>query len=116
MLDQNCLFCKIIQGTIPAAKVYEDEYTIAFNDIAPRAPVHILVIPKTHHASIHEIPEGESEIVQQVFAAVCAVVKQEKLTGDGYRLVVNYGEQSGQAVPHLHVHVLGGRAMHWPPG
>ncbi len=112
----DCLFCKIVRGEIPADKVYEDESTIAFRDISPQAPQHILVIPRSHYVGIHEIPENETSLAQDLFSAVSTVVKKERLTDDGYRLVVNFGEKANQTVPHIHIHILGGRAMHWPPG
>ncbi len=113
---ENCLFCKIINGEIPANKVFEDDYTLAFNDINPQAPQHILVIPREHYAGIHEIPANRMEIVTQLFSTVSNVIKQEGLTENGYRLVINSGKTSGQEVPHIHVHILAGRPMQWPPG
>jgi histidine triad (HIT) family protein len=115
-MDSNCLFCKIIAGTIPSKKVYEDDHTYAFHDIAPKAPTHILVVTKEHYAGIHEIPAAKMDMVRHLFSTVNTIVEQQELTGTGYRLVVNYGKEGGQAVPHVHVHILGGRAMHWPPG
>ena len=115
-MDPNCLFCKIVAGTIPSKKVFEDNYTVAFHDIDPKAPTHILVVTKEHFAGLHEIPAEKMDTVKTLFTAVNTIVKQEKLVQAGYRLVVNYGQQGGQAVPHIHVHVLGGRPMQWPPG
>lgn len=114
--SNDCLFCRIVKGEIPSKKIFEDTDTIAFHDINPKAPVHILVIPREHHEGVHEIPEGRMDIIQHLFAAVTRVINQEKLAGSGYRLVINFGKQGGQAVPHIHVHVLSGRDMHWPPG
>ena len=114
MNDKNCLFCKIIQGTIPSSKVYENEFVFAFRDIAPKAPTHVLVCPKVHHAGVHEL--SDLSIMQKIFEGVNAIIAQENLAADGYRLVVNYGARGGQAVPHIHVHVFGGRDMSWPPG
>jgi histidine triad (HIT) family protein len=113
---KNCIFCKIVSGEIPAQSIYEDEHTIAFRDINPQAPHHILVIPREHYAHIHEIPVHNAGIFQQLLAAVSSVVTREGLTRDGYRLVINSGANSGQEVPHIHVHILAGRKMHWPPG
>ena len=113
---ENCLFCKIVKGEIPANKVYEDAHTLAFHDINPQAPIHILVIPLEHYSGIHEIPDNNNTILKCLFKTVSTVVKQENLTTDGYRLVINSGENGGQLVPHIHVHILGGRSLHWPPG
>ena len=113
---EKCIFCKILNGDIPAKKVYEDEYTLAFNDISPQAPTHLLVITKEHYASIHEIPADRMEIISRLFIAVSNVVTQERLIENGYRIVLNSGKESGQEVPHIHVHILAGRPMLWPPG
>jgi histidine triad (HIT) family protein len=112
----DCIFCKIVNNRIPAKKIHEDEYTVAFNDLNPQAPVHILVIPKEHYSGIHEIPADKTDIVKRLFDAVTTVVKKNDLDIKGYRLIVNFGEKAGQSVPHIHVHVLGGREMKWPPG
>jgi histidine triad (HIT) family protein len=112
----DCLFCKIVKGEIPADKVFEDDHAIAFRDIDPQAPQHILVIPRQHYVGIHEIPEEDSTLTQHLFSAVIAVVVKEGLAEEGYRLVLNFGARANQTVPHIHVHILGGRAMHWPPG
>jgi histidine triad (HIT) family protein len=113
---EQCLFCRIIKGEIPAIKIYEDEFAFAFNDINPQAPRHILVIPREHFAHIHEIPQEKREILAGLFNAVGNIVGQEGMIKEGYRLVVNSGENSGQAVFHIHVHILFGRKMKWPPG
>ena len=113
---ESCLFCGIIRGEIPASKVYEDDDTLVFSDINPQAPVHLLVIPRQHYASVHDIEPQKMDIMKQVFTAVSEVVKMKGLASTGYRLVVNCGESSGQAVPHIHVHILSGRNMAWPPG
>ena len=113
---ENCLFCKLVEGEIPSDKVFEDDHAIAFRDIHPQAPQHILVIPREHYVGIHEIPGENSALIQHLFSAVSSVVLKEGLAEDGYRLVVNFGERANQTVPHIHVHILGGRVMHWPPG
>ena len=113
---ENCIFCRIIEGKVPSNKVFEDEHTLAFNDINPQAPVHILVIPREHYAGIHEIPEDRLDIITQLFSTVTNVVVQEGLLEAGYRLVINFGKSSGQEVPHIHIHLLAGRSMQWPPG
>jgi histidine triad (HIT) family protein len=110
----NCLFCRIIRGEIPASKVYEDDTTFAFRDISPQAPTHILVVPKTHVASIADVTEVT--VLSDVMKTATAVAKSEGLTEKGYRLVTNHGDDGGQTVHHWHVHVLGGRQLQWPPG
>ena len=112
----HCLFCKIIAQQIPSSKVYEDDYTFAFNDITPQAPVHILLAPKIHFAGIHEVTSDNMPIIKKLFDAISVIVIQQKLAERGYRLVVNFGETAGQSVPHIHIHILSGRDMHWPPG
>jgi len=108
--DKDCLFCNIIKGDIPSTKVYEDENCYAFPDIAPKAPVHIIVVPKTHIVSCAEINEGNAYLAGQIFTAIAKIARQEKLDG-GYRVVTNCGEDAGQTVPHLHFHILAGKKM-----
>ena len=110
----DCLFCNIAAGKIPSKKVYEDELCYAFYDIAPQAPVHFLVIPKAHLASVSEVTEENSAAVGHIFAVIARLAKEMGL--ESYRVVSNIGEQAGQSVPHLHFHVLSGRDMTWPPG
>ena len=110
----DCLFCKIVKGEIPSNKVYEDELCYAFYDIDPQAPVHFLVIPKEHIASVAEVNEDNAAVVAHIFTVIAKVTKQ--LGVDSYRVVSNIGLQAGQSVFHLHFHVLGGRDMTWPPG
>ena len=107
---ENCLFCKIIAGDIPSTKVYEDDSVLAFRDIAPQAPTHILVIPKTHIASVAEITAENSGVVAHIFAVIAKVAAQEGLE-NGYRVVSNCGEHAGQTVHHLHFHILGGKQL-----
>ena len=107
---ENCLFCKIVAGTIPSTKVYEDETVLAFRDIAPQAPTHILVIPKAHIASVAEINGDNSGVVSHIFEVIAKVAEAEGLT-DGYRVVSNCGDHAGQTVHHLHFHILGGRQL-----
>ncbi|MDX6197799.1 MAG: histidine triad family protein [Actinomycetota bacterium] len=111
----SCLFCGIVAGEIPATVVYETERTLAFRDLNPGAPMHVLVVPRDHHANAGELAEADPAYAGEVLAAAAAVARQEGLTG-GYRLVANTGDDAGQTVDHLHVHVLGGRRMGWPPG
>lgn len=108
--DPDCLFCKIAAGEIPSTKVYEDENVLAFRDIAPQAPVHILVIPKEHIASAGEIDESNSHMAAHCLEAVAKIAKQEHLSG-GFRVISNCGADAGQTVPHLHFHILAGKTM-----
>ena len=110
----DCLFCRIVKGEIPSAKVAESETCLAFRDIAPKAPVHVLVIPKVHFDSLNEVPDGR--VVGEMALLVGAVVRSEGLAAKGYRCVINTGVDGGQTVGHLHLHVLGGRGLTWPPG
>lgn len=110
----DCLFCKITAGEIPSSKVYEDDVCYAFNDIAPQAPTHFLVIPKEHIASVSGVNAGNSAVVAHIFEVIAKVTAE--LGIESYRVVSNIGEQAGQSVPHLHFHVLSGRDMTWPPG
>src|ERR1043166_4975837 len=112
----DCLFCGVAAKKIPAAVVHETETTLAFRDINPRAPVHVLVIPKEHIASLLALKEKDRSVIADLHFAVQAVARQEKIDEQGFRLVVNNGKDSGQAVGHLHYHVLGGRKLNWPPG
>ena len=107
---ENCLFCKIVRGEIPSTKVYEDEKILAFRDIAPMAPTHILVIPKTHIASVNEVNAENAAIVAHIFTVIPQIAAAEKLEG-GYRVVSNCGPDAGQTVHHLHFHILGGKQL-----
>lgn len=104
----DCIFCKIIEGTIPSKKVYEDEYILAFEDINPAAPVHVLVVPKQHIESLEALSEDNVGIITKVHLAIQQVAKAKSINSDGYRVIVNCGKNGGQTVPHLHYHVLGG--------
>ena len=106
----DCLFCKIVAGEIPSTKVYEDEQVLAFRDIAPMAPTHILVIPKTHIGSVNEVTAENSAVVAHIFQVIPQIAKAEGLE-NGYRVVSNCGADAGQTVHHLHFHILGGRAL-----
>ncbi len=111
----DCLFCKIIAGEIPSAKVYEDDTVFAFRDIDPQAPVHVLIVPKEHIASAKEINETNSAVVAHIFEVAAKIAKDEGLE-DGYRIVNNCGDSAGQTVKHLHFHLMGGREFTWPAG
>lgn len=107
----DCLFCKIIAGEIPSNKVYEDDFVLAFHDIAPQAPTHVLVIPKAHIPSMAAVNEDNTEIVSKVLCAVSKVARELGLEDGGYRVVSNCGEYAGQTVHHLHFHILGGKQL-----
>lgn len=111
----SCLFCDIAAGTVAASVVHETERTLAFRDLGPVAPTHILVIPRDHFASAGELAEADPAYAGEVLAAAAQVARQEGLAG-GYRIVANTGDDAGQSVGHLHLHVLGGRSLGWPPG
>ena len=113
---QDCLFCRIIKGDIPANKIYEDDHSLVFADINPQAPIHLLAIPKQHYPSVHDVPPESQQLLLHVLFAVNQTVRRQGLAEKGYRLVINSGESSGQAVPHIHVHILSGRKLAWPPG
>ena len=106
----NCLFCRIVEGSIPSTKVYEDELILAFRDIAPQAPSHILVIPKVHISGCDGVTAENSAVVAHIFTMIPKIAAEEGLTG-GYRVVSNCGGDAGQTVPHLHFHILGGRKL-----
>ena len=108
---ENCLFCKIIAGEIPSKKVYEDENVYAFHDINPNAPVHVLVIPKVHIASIQEVTEENLSAVSAVLKVIPHIAKELGLAENGYRVITNCGEDGGQSVKHLHFHILGGKKL-----
>ncbi len=111
----DCIFCKIATGEIPSKKAYEDEKVLAFYDLDPQAPVHILVIPKEHIKSAAEIDESNSALVAHIFEVAATLAKELGLD-NGFRVVTNCGESAGQSVHHIHFHLLGGRDFTWPPG
>ncbi|MDF1494202.1 histidine triad nucleotide-binding protein [Caproiciproducens sp. CPB-2] len=111
----DCVFCKIANGEIPSKKAYEDDRVLAFYDLDPQAPVHILMIPKEHIQSVEDITEENSAIVAHIFEVAAKLAKENNLE-KGFRVVSNVGKDGGQSVPHLHFHLLGGRSMKWPPG
>ena len=112
----ECLFCQLVSGDIPADVVLETPTTLAFRDIAPAAPVHVLVIPKEHHRDVAAIAEADPHLLAEVMSTAVDVAHSEGMADDGYRLVANTGAGGGQTVFHAHVHVLGGRGLSWPPG
>lgn len=114
-MHQDCIFCKLIAGEIPATLLFEDEDIVAFNDISPQAPTHVLVIPRKHLSGPAAITEADQPLIGKMVAKATELAAELGLD-DGFRLVMNNGEKAGQTVFHLHLHLLGGRAMTWPPG
>jgi len=112
----TCLFCEIIAGTIPCTEVHNDENFLAFRDIDPKAPTHILVIPKRHVSSLVDVLDEDVDLMGRLMTTGTKVAREQGLDPKGYRLVINCGENGGQTVGHIHLHVMGGRAMTWPPG
>ena len=111
---ENCLFCRIANGEIPSAKGYEDDAVLAFRDIAPAAPEHVLIIPKKHYDNVMQL--DDDLLLARMFAAAREVAKQLGISETGFRLVINTGKDGGQTVEHLHMHMLGARELGWPPG
>ena len=110
----DCIFCKIVKKEIPSSVVYEDDKVFAFNDIHPQAPTHVLVISKEHVQGVAEL--NNTAIISDLFSVMKKIAQEKGLDKTGYRIVVNHGKDAGQAVPHLHFHLLGGRKLTWPPG
>jgi histidine triad (HIT) family protein len=113
---EDCIFCKIVNKDIPAQAVYEDETIIAFDDINPQAPVHVLLIPKKHYTSLNDIPDDEKDLLGHILIKARQIAQLKGIKETGYRIVLNTARDSGQEVFHIHFHVLGGRLMTWPPG
>lgn len=112
----DCLFCGIVGGKIKANVVYQDDALVTFKDIAPKAPVHILIIPRKHIVSVSDIAEQDRDLIGQIFQVAAKLAREQGIAESGYRVVVNSGPDAGQSVFHLHYHLLGGRQMTWPPG
>ena len=112
----ECLFCKIISREIPGSLVYEDDHVLAFNDINPQAPTHVLVVTKRHITSLNELSPEDDQIVGELVRRAAAIAKERGISAGGFRTVFNTNRDAGQTVFHIHLHLLGGRAMHWPPG
>ena len=108
---EDCVFCKIIKGEIPSNKVYEDEEILAFKDIEPAAPIHILVIPKKHISSLIEVKENEIELIAKIYKTINQIAKEQGFADEGYRVISNCGINGGQEVPHLHFHIIGGKKL-----
>ena len=115
MPDSDCLFCRIARGELPSEQVYADDEILAFRDIQPRAPIHLLVIPRRHFTSAHDLTDAEGELVARLFSVMRRLADEAGVRG-GYRIVTNVGPDAGQSVAHLHFHLLAGRQMGWPPG
>lgn len=115
-MEDNCLFCRIIAGEVPGEILYQDEHLIALKDINPQAPTHTLIIPREHMESLNDVGQGDETLLGHLLRVTAKVANQAGLADDGYRVVINCGPQAGQTVPHLHIHLLGGRPMRWPPG
>jgi histidine triad (HIT) family protein len=111
-----CLFCRIVADEIPSTRVHEDDLVIAFRDIAPRAPTHVLVIPRRHIPSAADLVESDGALLGRMFAVAAEIARTEGIADGGYRLVSNVGKWGGQTVDHLHLHLMGGRSFDWPPG
>ena len=112
----ECLFCAIVEGKIKANLVYQDDAVVAFKDIAPKAPVHILIIPRKHVVSVLDLEAGDGELTGRIFQIAAKLAREQGIAESGFRMVVNSGADAGQSVFHLHYHLLGGRRMSWPPG
>lgn len=112
----DCLFCRIVAGEVPSTKVYEDPEVYAFRDIDPKAPTHVLLIPKEHSDSLNDLAKSDEPMLGHMLRLVPKLANQEGIAESGYRMVINTGGDGGQSVEHLHIHLLGGRALAWPPG
>lgn len=112
----DCLFCKISRSEIPAKIVHEDEHVLVFHDIAPTAPTHLLVIPREHISTVNDLEDANAGVIGKMFLAAKTAAREAGLSDAGYRLVMNVGEGGGQTVFHIHLHVIGGRSLSWPPG
>jgi len=113
---ENCIFCKIAAGEIPGDVVYEDEEVLAFNDLNPKAPTHVVIIPREHIATLNDLEERHTALVGRLFLAAREIAREQGFDGPGYRTVINCNRQAGQSVFHIHLHLLAGRLMGWPPG
>lgn len=112
----QCVFCRIAAHEIPATVVREDDETIAFRDLDPKAPLHVLIIPRRHIAGVNDVTAADEPVFGRLFTAAAEIARAEGVADGGYRLVMNSGADAGQSVPHVHLHLLGGRTLRWPPG
>lgn len=115
-MSEDCLFCKIVAGDIPADIIHESDTVVGFRDISPQAPTHVLLIPRRHISTINDLEHGDREVIGDLYLAAKAVAAAEGLSEPGYRVVMNCNEGAGQSVFHIHLHLLGGRGLSWPPG
>lgn len=115
-MEQDCLFCRIMRREIPSQIVHETDNLLAFRDIDPKAPLHVLIIPKRHIASVSDVEPADAPLLGELFVAARAIAQEQGVAEDGYRVVVNTGAGAGQTVFHIHMHLLGGRDLSWPPG
>jgi len=115
-MPSDCLFCRIVAGEIPSTRVHEDDAVIAIRDVAPRAPTHVLLLPREHIESAADLEESHGPLLGRLFSKAAEIARTQGIADDGYRIVTNIGRWGGQSVPHLHFHLLGGRAFEWPPG
>ena len=112
----DCIFCKIAAGDIPGDIIFEDELAVAFRDINPQAPTHVLVIPRAHVGNASTLTEADDALIAHLLRLAGQIARDEGIEGSGYRIVLNVGSHGGESVPHLHIHILGGRQLSWPPG
>lgn len=112
----DCLFCKVINREIPGSIVYEDDHVLAFNDINPQAPTHVLIVPKRHIESLNALQPDDDQVIGELVRRAAALAKERGISAGGFRIVFNTNRDAGQTVFHIHLHLLGGRSMHWPPG
>lgn len=116
MPDPDCVFCRIVSGDLPGEIIHEDDLSVAFRDVNPQAPVHVLVVPRRHVESVEALTDEDRDLVGHLLLVARRVAREEGLSDEGYRLVANVGDRGGQTVDHLHLHLLGGRRLTWPPG
>lgn len=116
LISENCIFCKVAERKIPSKIVYEDELVIGFEDISPRAPVHLLVIPKKHIPTMLEVTDTDKDIVFKMLMVANKLAAENKIANNGFRIIINCNSLAGQTVYHLHMHIMGGRLLGWPPG
>lgn len=115
-MKEDCIFCKIIKGVIATDKVYEDKNIVAFNDVNPQAPVHIIIIPKTHIEKLSDLTQEDSQLIGEMIIKATQLARKKGIELSGYRLIFNCNKDAGQAVFHIHLHLIGGRKLSWPPG
>lgn len=115
-MKEDCIFCQIASGKVSSDLVYMDEHTVAFNDINPEAPIHILIVPKQHIATLGEIKSSKTSLLGEMLLVASRLAKEKGFAEKGYRLVINIGHEAGQTIDHLHIHLLAGRYLAWPPG